>query len=140
MKIEFVDKADVIQICVILAHQMISAQSIIADTKKANEVEQNKIIEKAIQLLYFYLSCEDQCNALQQLIYKQKNLILIIKILFEKSMILQTASILINRLITLIMLSLNQINHEQTKYIIHINERLFFLNINIISKAVLVNI
>jgi len=38
---------------------MTSAQSIIADAKKANEVEQNKIIKKAIQLLYFYSSHED---------------------------------------------------------------------------------
>src|SRR2546429_6032479 len=113
---------------------MTSAQSIIADAKKANEVEQNKIIKKVIQLLYLYSSCEDQYNALQQLIYKQKNLILIIKILFEKSMILQTASILINRSIILVMLLLNQINHEQTEYIIHINKRFFFLNTNIISK------
>ena len=55
-------------------------------------------------------------------------------------MILQTASILINRLIILIILLLNQINHEQTEYIIYIDERLFFLNINIISKIILADI
>ena len=43
---------------------MTSAQSIIADAKKTNKIEQNKIIEKAIQLLYLYSSHEDQHNAL----------------------------------------------------------------------------
>ena len=38
---------------------MTSAQNIIADTKKTNEVEQNKIIKKVIQLLYLYSSYED---------------------------------------------------------------------------------
>ena len=125
---------------VISADQIDQAQRIIAEAKNTNEAEQNKAIEKVIQLLYFYSSHENQHDALQQLIYKQKNLILITKISFKKSMILQTASILINRSIILVILSLNQINHEQTEYITYINERFFFLNADIINKIVLADI
>ena len=64
LKIKFVNKANIIQIHIILTYQITSTQSIIANTKKANEVEQNKVIKKVIQLLYFYSSCEDQCNTL----------------------------------------------------------------------------
>ena len=73
---------------VISADQIDQAQRIIAEAKNTNEAEQNKAIEKAIQLLYFYSSCENQHDALQQLIYKKKNLILIARTSFEKSMIL----------------------------------------------------
>ena len=38
------------------------------------------------------------------------------------------------------MLLLNQINYEQTKYIIYIDKRLFFLNADIINKIVLTDI
>ena len=55
-------------------------------------------------------------------------------------MILQTAFILINKSITLIMLLLNQIDHEQIEYIICIDERFFFLNADIINKTILANI
>ena len=94
---------------VISVNQINQAQRIITEAKNTNEAEQNKVIEKVIQLLYFYLFHESQCDTLQQLIYKQKNLILIIKTLFEKSMILQTAFILIIKSIIMIMLLLNQI-------------------------------
>ena len=43
---------------------MTQTQKIIADAEKADEIEQNKIIKKVIQLLYFYLSCENQYNVL----------------------------------------------------------------------------
>jgi len=45
-------------------NQMIQTQKIIAETKNVNEIKQNKIIEKIIQLLYFYSSHENQHNAL----------------------------------------------------------------------------
>ena len=45
-------------------NQMIQIQKIIAEAKNANKIEQNKAIEKTIQLLYFYSSCENQCDAL----------------------------------------------------------------------------
>ena len=40
-------------------NQMIQTQRIIAETKNADEIKQNKTIEKIIQFLYFYLSCEN---------------------------------------------------------------------------------
>ena len=49
---------------------MIQIQKIIIEAKNANEIKQNKVIEKIIQLLYFYSSHEDQHNILQQFIYK----------------------------------------------------------------------
>ena len=45
-------------------NQMIQIQKIITETKNTNEIKQNKIIEKIIQFLYFYSSCEDQYDAL----------------------------------------------------------------------------
>ena len=96
--------------------------------------------KKIIQLLYFYLSCENQHNALKQFIYKHKDLILIMKISFRKNMILQTISVLKNKSIILILLSLTQIKMKQTEYIIYIDEMLFFFNANIISKKILTNI
>ena len=125
---------------VILADQIDQAQRIIAEAKNANKVKQNKAIEKAIQLLYFYSSCENQHNALQQLVYKRKNLILIAKTSFEKSMILQAAFILMVKSITMIVLPLNQIEQEQTEYITCIDDRFCHLNAKTISTKILENI
>ena len=55
-------------------------------------------------------------------------------------MILQTAFILMHKLITVIVLSLNQIKQEQTEYIIHINDRFYHLNTKTINKKILANI
>ena len=140
LEMKVIDKSDVVQICVISADQMIQTQRIIVNAEEENHTKQNKMIEKAIQLLYSYSSCEDQHNALRQLIYEQEDLILIAKISFEKSMILQTVFILKDKFIILILLSLIQIEVKQTKYITCINETLFFLNINIISKKILADI
>ena len=125
---------------VISVNQIDQAQRIIAEAKNANEAEQNKIIEKIIQLLYFYSSHESQCDILQQLIYKRKNLILIARTSFEKSMILQTAFILMIKSITMIILLLSQIEQEQTKYITCIDDRFCLLNVKIISTKILKNI
>ena len=51
-------------------NQMIQIQRIIVEIKNTDEIKQNKIIKKTIQLLYFYSSYKDQHDALQQLIYK----------------------------------------------------------------------
>ena len=64
---------------IVSADQVAEAQRIIAGVKDADEVKQNKVIEKIIQFLYFYSFCENQHDALQQLIYKRKDLILIAK-------------------------------------------------------------
>ena len=137
---KIIDKSDVVQTHVILTDQMTQAWRIIVDAEKENYIKQNKVIEKAIQLLYSYSSYEDQCNALKQLIYEHKNLILIMKILFKKSMILQTVFVLKDRFITLILLSLIQIEVKQTEYITCIDEMLFFLNANTVSKKTLADI
>ena len=55
-------------------------------------------------------------------------------------MILQTVFILMHKSITMIMLLLNQIEQEQIKYIIHINDKFYHLNIKTISKKILANI
>ena len=81
---------------------MAQAQKIIAGATKAKEEEQNKAIDEAIQLLYPYAPREGQRNALRQLIYKRKDLILIAKTSFGKSMILQAAPILISKSITFV--------------------------------------
>ena len=119
---------------------MTQAQRIIVDAEKEDYIKQNKVIKKTIQLLYSYSSCKNQHNALKQLIYECKDLILIVKISFRKSMILQTVSVLKDRSIILILLSLTQIEVKQTEYITHIDEILFFLNVNTVSKKTLADI
>jgi superfamily II DNA helicase RecQ len=116
------------------------AQKIIADAARADEVEQNKAIDEAIQLLYPYAPREGQRNALQHLIYKGKDLILIAKTSFGKSMILQAVSLLIRKSIAVVVLPLDQIGLEQTEYITRIGGRPFFLNASTISTKVLTDI
>ena len=113
---------------------------IIAGAEGAEEVEQNRAIEEAIQLLYPYPPREGQRDALRQLIYKRKDLILIAKTLFGKSMILQAVSILTRKSTTVVVLPLNQIRQEQAKYITCISGRPCFLNADTISSKVLTNI
>ena len=67
---KIINKSDVIQTYVISVNQMTQAQKIIVNAEKEDHTKQNKVIEKAIQLLYSYSSHEDQCNALRQLIYE----------------------------------------------------------------------
>ena len=55
-------------------------------------------------------------------------------------MILQIISILISKLITIIILLLNQIGQEQIEYIIKIGSRFYLLNTEIINKKILINI
>jgi superfamily II DNA helicase RecQ len=113
---------------------------IIAGAEGAEEVEQNRAIEEAIQLLYPYPPREGQCDALWQLIYKRKDLILIAKTSFGKSMILQAVSILTRKSTTVVVLPLDQIGQEQAEYITRIGGRPCFLNADTISPKVLTNI
>ncbi len=94
------------------ANQVAKAQKIIVDAARADEAEQNKAIDEAIQLLYPYAPREGQRNALQHLIYKRKDLILIAKTSFGKSMILQAVSLLIRKSIAVVVLPLDQIGLE----------------------------
>jgi hypothetical protein len=77
-----------LQVRVVSANQVARAQEIITGAVRAEEAEQNKMINEVIQLLYPYVPREGQRNALRQLIYERKDLILIAKTSFGKSMIL----------------------------------------------------
>jgi superfamily II DNA helicase RecQ len=116
------------------------AQRIIAGAAKAEEADQRKAIDEAIQLLYPYAPREGQRDALQQLIYHRKDLILIAKTSFGKSMILQAVSILSRKSITVVVLPLDQIGREQAEYILRIGGRPCFLNADTISTSVLSDI
>jgi len=120
--------------------QVAKAQRVIAGAARAKEAEQNNAIDEAIQLLYPYAPREGQRNALRHLIYKRKDLILIAKTSFGKSMILQAVSLLIRKFITIVVLPLDQIGLEQTEYITCIGGRPFFLNADTISTKLLTDI
>ena len=128
------------EIRVVSAEQAAQAQRIIAGAVRAEEAEQNKAINEAIQLLYPYAPREGQRNAIRQLIYKRKDLILIAKTSFGKSMILQAVSILICKSITVVVLPLDQIGQEQAEYITRIGGKPCFLNADTISEKVLVDV
>ncbi len=122
------------------ADQAAQAQRIIAGAAKAEEAEQNKAIDEAIQLLYPYAPRKGQRDALRQLIYNRKDLILIAKTSFGKSMILQAVSLLIRKSITVVVLPLDQVGKEQAEYITRIGGRPCFLNADTISAKVLADI
>jgi len=124
----------------VLANREAQAQRIIADATRAGKEEQNNAIDEAVQLLYPYAPREGQRNALQHLIYKREDLILIAKTSFGKSMILQAVSILIRKSITVVVLPLNQIGQEQAEYITRIGGTPCFLNADTISTEVLMDI
>ena len=142
LEVELTDQVGgaTVQTCVVPADQVARAQRMIAGAEGAGKTEQNKVIEEAIQLLYPYPPREGQRDALRHLIYKRKDLILIAKTSFGKSMILQAASILIRKSITLVVLPLNQIGLEQAEYITRIGGRPCLLNADTISAKVLTDI
>jgi superfamily II DNA helicase RecQ len=125
---------------VISADVVAQAQRVISGAVTAEEDAQNKAIDEAIQLLYPYKPREGQRNALRQLIYKRKDLILIAKTSFGKSMILQAVSVLIHKSVTVIVLPLDQIGLEQAEYITRIGGRPYFLNSATISTRALEDI
>src|ERR1700719_148267 len=69
---------------VVSPNRVTQAQRIIADASNASEADQNRAIEEAIQLLYPYPPRQGQRDALRQLIYKRKDLILIAKTSFHR--------------------------------------------------------
>ena len=71
-----VNQAAIVPEAAVQSDQVAQAQRIIAGAARAKETEQNKAIDEAIQLLYPYAPREGQRNALRQLIYKRKDLIL----------------------------------------------------------------
>ena len=124
----------------ILANRVAQARRIIANATRAGNVEQNNAIDEAVRFLYPYAPREGQCNALQHLVYKREDFILIAKTSFGKSMILQAVSVLIHKSITVVVLPLNQIGQEQAEYISRIGGTPCFLNADTISVEILTDI
>jgi superfamily II DNA helicase RecQ len=112
------------------------AQSLISDAGDSHEA-QERAIKEAIQLLYPYEPREGQVEALHYLIYYQRDLILIAKTSFGKSMILQSVSVLLDKKISIIILPLDQIGKEQAEKIACIGGRPCFLNADTISDRLL---
>ena len=65
LEMKVINKSNIVQTHVILINWMTQAQKIIINAEKEDYIKQNKVIEKAIQLLYFYSSHENQYDALQ---------------------------------------------------------------------------
>jgi superfamily II DNA helicase RecQ len=116
------------------------AQDIVLGARKKPESEQFAAICDAIPLLYPYGPRDGQRDALHHLIYLKNDLILIAKTSFGKSMILQAVSILQDKTISIVILPLNQIGKEQSRYIKQIGGRPCFLNKDTINNKVLVDI
>lgn len=109
------------------------AQSIIATAHHKEEPEQMDDIDKAIRLLYPYSPRPGQREALHHLIFKGEDLILIAKTAFGKSMILQAASILRQKSLTVIIVPLDQIGADQAAVIKRIGGEPLFLNAKTIN-------
>lgn len=118
-------------------NSVLQAQNLIRNAIGKSKDEQDQAIRAAIRELYPYYPREGQLQALRQLVYLRKDLILIAKTSFGKSMILQAVSILLAKAITLVVLPLNQIGAEQTNYIQNIGGRPCFLNAETFSAELL---
>src|SRR5580658_3799092 len=116
---------------------ILQAQKLIRDAIGKNKDEQTQAIKEAIQKLYPYYPRQGQIQALRQLVYFRKDLILIAQTSFGKSMILQAVSLLLAKSITLVIIPLDRIGTEQTKYIEDIGGRPCFLNGETFSSGLL---
>lgn len=114
-----------------------NAQKLISDAHGGTQEAQDTAIDEAIRKLYPYAPRDGQRSTLRHLIYTRKDLILIAKTSFGKSMILQAVSILIQKSITIVILPLNEIGKEQATYITRIGGRPCLLNADTISEALL---
>lgn len=117
--------------------QVRQAQRIIANAINKGEQYRKAAIYEAIQLLYPYSPRDGQRDALHHLVYRKKDLILIAKTSFGKSMILQAVSILQDKKTSIVILPLDQIGKEQADYIKQIGGRPCFLNADNISGTLL---
>ena len=118
-------------------NSVLQAQKLIRDAIETSKDEQEQAIRRAIRELYPYYPREGQLQALRRLVYLRKDLILIAKTSFGKSMILQAVSLLLAKSITLVVLPLSQIGVEQTNYIENIGGRVCFLNRETFSSELL---
>jgi hypothetical protein len=137
--VELVDRAGrtTVETQAVLASKIAYAQEIIAGARLADEHAQKNAVGVAILNIYPYPPREGQRDALWQLIYQQKDLILIAKTSFGKSMILQAVSILLKKTMTVVVLPLDRIGQEQAEYITNIGGRPCFLNADTINKKIL---
>jgi hypothetical protein len=115
----------------------VEAQGIIRGAQTRGKTDQNAAIIAAIEELYNFPPRDGQREALRQLIFLRKDMILIAKTSFGKSMILQAVSLLIEKTITLFLLPLNQIGIEQAEYITSLGGRPCFLNTDTITAELL---
>lgn len=118
-------------------NSVLQAQIWIRGAMEKSKDEQDQAIRQAIRELYPYSPREGQLQALRQLVYLRKDLILIAKTSFGKSMLLQAVPLLLAKTITLVVLPLNQIGVEQTNYIQNIGGRPCFLNAETFSAELL---
>ncbi|KAF5861249.1 hypothetical protein ETB97_000441 [Aspergillus alliaceus] len=81
---------------------VLHAQKLISDGIDKSKDEQNEAIKQVIRELLPYSPREGQLQAPRQLVYLRKDLFLIAKTSFGKSMILQTVSLLLAKSITLV--------------------------------------
>jgi hypothetical protein len=118
-------------------NKVIQAQYLISIGRDKAEEAQKTVIFYAIRLLYPYFPRDGQRDALYHLIYRKRDLILIAKTSFGKSMILQAVSVLVDKSITIVILPLDQIGKEQQQYIKEIGGKPCFLNADNINKELL---
>jgi superfamily II DNA helicase RecQ len=116
---------------------LVKAQEIIQEAEEKGEKEQNAAIIAAIEGIYTFPPWNGQREALHHLVFLRKDMILIAKTSFGKSMLLQAVSLLLEKAITLIVLPLNQIGVEQTEYIRNLGGRPCFLNADTTSAELL---
>ena len=91
--------------------------------------------------LYSYTNKSDQLKELHWLIFQQKNLLLIAKTLYDKSMLFQTLMIIQNSDIALLILSLNVIDKKQLAKIKSMSSvKSVLLNHATVNKQILQNI
>lgn len=125
------------EIQVVSSDTVKKARQIIAEAQHLETPTQNHAIDKAIQLIYPYIPRDGQREALHRLIYRRRDLILIAKTSFGKSMLLQAVSVLLDKTITVVILPLKQIGIEQTAYIRAIGGRPCFISSETINPCIL---
>ena len=116
------------KICTVDKEHILEAQKLIRDANGEALEAQNCVVKQASQKLYTYPPRPGQLEALRHLHYVKKDLILIAKTSFGKSMILQAAPLLAARSTALVILPLDQIGKEQAEYITKIGGKPCFLN------------
>lgn len=122
------------------ANKIRLAREIISDGKEGGKEDQLRAIEEAVRLIYRFEPREGQRDALWQLLYCRKDLILIARTSFGKSLILQAVSLLLDKSTTLVILPLDRIGQQQASFITRLGGRPCFLNARTISKQLLADI